>query len=93
MYDAGFLIMAFLLIGMAGGWAAWLVYGKRQEMSWMELFFVGMLGSFVGGLLVNLLAGNGVKLEMTGLVGSFVGALIVLPIFAAITGKRRSETE
>lgn len=86
IYDAGFLIMAFLLIGMASGWVAWLAYGKRHEMSGMELFFVGILGSFVGGLLMSLIEGNGFAIQMSGLVGSVVGALIVLPIFTAVRG-------
>lgn len=86
IYDAGFLIMAFLLIGMASGWAAWIAYGKRHEMSGLELFFVGILGSFVGGLLMSLIGGNGFALQMTGFVGSIVGALIVLPIFVAVRG-------
>jgi uncharacterized membrane protein YeaQ/YmgE (transglycosylase-associated protein family) len=82
MVGAGFMIIGFLLIGMASGWAAWLIYGRRQDMSWLELFFVGILGSFVGGTLLSWLMGYGLELQMTGFIGSIIGALIVLPIYA-----------
>ena len=87
MVGAGFMIMGFLLIGMAAGWAAWLIYGKRYEMSSLELFFVGILGSFVGGTLTHLIAGEGLDISMSGFIGSIIGAIIVLPIFAFIRSK------
>jgi uncharacterized membrane protein YeaQ/YmgE (transglycosylase-associated protein family) len=37
----------------------------------------GLIGSFLGGLLVSLLAGDGLRLRPSGIIGSLVGALIV----------------
>ncbi len=84
MVGAGFMIIGFLVIGMAAGWLAWIIWGKRYEMSGGELFMIGIGGSFVGGALINLLAGNGLEFNITGLIGSAVGAIIVLPIYALI---------
>jgi uncharacterized membrane protein YeaQ/YmgE (transglycosylase-associated protein family) len=51
----------------------------------------GLVGSFVGGLLASLIAGDGLKLRPSGFIGSFVGALIVLGIWSAVSpGRRRS---
>lgn len=37
----------------------------------------GIAGSFVGGLLSSLLAGDGLALKPSGIIGSLVGAVIV----------------
>ena len=37
----------------------------------------GLVGSFVGGLLASLLAGDGIELRASGIIGSLIGALIV----------------
>ena len=37
----------------------------------------GLIGSFVGGLLGSLLAGDGLELRPSGIIGSLVGATIV----------------
>jgi uncharacterized membrane protein YeaQ/YmgE (transglycosylase-associated protein family) len=36
-----------------------------------------MVGSFVGGLLVSLLSGDGLDLRPSGIIGSIVGAILV----------------
>jgi uncharacterized membrane protein YeaQ/YmgE (transglycosylase-associated protein family) len=47
-----------------------------------------VIGSFVGGLLFSLIAGDGIELRMTGLIGSIVGAIVVLAIVRAVRGGR-----
>ena len=37
----------------------------------------GLLGSFVGGLLISLLSGDGLDLAPSGLIGSVAGAVLV----------------
>jgi uncharacterized membrane protein YeaQ/YmgE (transglycosylase-associated protein family) len=41
----------------------------------------GIGGSFVGGLIASLLAGDGLALRPSGIIGSLVGALIVTLIW------------
>ncbi len=72
------LIIGLVLFGMLVGAAAQLVLGKsRKGIDWAMAFVAGLAGSFVGGLLVSLLVGDGLALRPSGLIGSFVGALIV----------------
>jgi uncharacterized membrane protein YeaQ/YmgE (transglycosylase-associated protein family) len=41
----------------------------------------GLVGSFVGGLLISLIAGDGIELRASGIIGSLVGAVIVTAIW------------
>ncbi len=72
------LILALILFGMIAGAAAQLLLGKPAGgIDWSLAFGAGLVGSFVGGLLFSLLAGDGVELRASGLIGSIVGAVIV----------------
>jgi uncharacterized membrane protein YeaQ/YmgE (transglycosylase-associated protein family) len=72
------LILGLILFGMLVGWLAQIVLGRRSaQVDWMMALVAGLVGSFVGGLLVSLLAGDGLALRPSGLIGSFVGAVIV----------------
>ena len=71
------LILAILALGMLIGWLAQLALGMGTKPNAQSLI-AGLVGSFVGGLIVSLLAGDGLKLRPSGLIGSFLGAVIVL---------------
>jgi uncharacterized membrane protein YeaQ/YmgE (transglycosylase-associated protein family) len=75
------IILAFIVIALVAGSVANFVWGKgRGYLPW-ELFVVGIVGSFVGGLIFSLVAGEGLEIRTTGLIGSILGALVVLPIY------------
>ena len=77
-YAPGMLILAIILFGMIAGAAAQLLLGKPvRGIDWPLAFGAGLIGSFVGGLLISLLAGDGVDLKPSGLIGSILGAVIV----------------
>jgi uncharacterized membrane protein YeaQ/YmgE (transglycosylase-associated protein family) len=48
----------------------------------------GLAGSFVGGLLFNLLTGDGIDLAPSGLIGSLIGAVIVTAIWQWVRSRR-----
>ena len=76
------LILAILAFGMGIGWLAQLVLGKGgRQTDWAMALVAGLVGSFVGGLLVSLLAGDGLAIRPSGILGSFVGALIITVIW------------
>lgn len=71
------LIIGLILFGMLVGAAAQLILGKRGGIDWPTAFASGLAGSFVGGLLSSLIAGDGLEIRPSGLIGSIVGAVIV----------------
>lgn len=83
------LIIAIILFGMLVGAAAQLILGRSDaRIDWPMAFGSGLLGSFVGGLLISLLAGDGLALRPSGIIGSLVGAVLVTLAWRA-WGKRR----
>jgi uncharacterized membrane protein YeaQ/YmgE (transglycosylase-associated protein family) len=76
-----FLILALVLIPLVAGFVANLVVGKNKGFQNWELFVAGIIGSFVGGLLLNLLINGDLEISISGLLGSIVGAIIVLAVW------------
>ena len=63
---------------MIVGAVAQLVLGRSAKgIDWGMAFAAGLLGSFVGGLLISLISGDGLELRPSGIIGSLVGALLV----------------
>jgi uncharacterized membrane protein YeaQ/YmgE (transglycosylase-associated protein family) len=72
------LILAIILFGMVVGAGAQLILGRgRAGVDWTMAIVAGLVGSFIGGLLISLLSGDGLELEASGLIGSLVGAVVV----------------
>jgi uncharacterized membrane protein YeaQ/YmgE (transglycosylase-associated protein family) len=76
-----FFILALVVIPLAAGYIANFVVAKGKGFEPWELFVAGIIGSFVGGLLFNLITGDGLELTITGLVGSTLGAIVVLAVW------------
>ncbi|MDL9937202.1 GlsB/YeaQ/YmgE family stress response membrane protein [Gordonia sp. ABSL1-1] len=72
------LIIAIILFGMLIGAAAQLILGSGTKgIDWSLAIVAGLIGSFVGGLLISLISGDGIDFKPSGIIGSIVGALIV----------------
>ena len=72
------LLLAIIAFGILAGAVAQLILGTGlYRIDWGEALVAGLVGSFVGGMLASLLAGDGVRLRPSGLIGSIVGAVVV----------------
>ncbi|MDN5767105.1 MAG: GlsB/YeaQ/YmgE family stress response membrane protein [Humibacillus sp.] len=72
------LLIGLILFGMLVGAAAQLILGKGSKgVDWTMAIVAGLVGSFVGGLLSSLLAGDGLAFKPSGIIGSIVGAVLV----------------
>lgn len=72
------LILAIIVFGMFVGWLAQLLLGANsRSIDWGMALIAGIGGSFVGGLLASLIAGDGLAIRPSGLIGSLVGAVVV----------------
>ncbi len=80
------LILGILVFGMLVGWLGQLVLGMGTRPNAQSLI-AGLVGSFVGGTISSLVAGDGFKIAPSGLIGSFVGAVIVLLIWRAVDSR------
>ena len=71
--------MGIIVFGMVIGALAQLIVGGKNmwNIDWGLAIVAGLVGSFVGGLLISLLAGDGLNFRPSGIIGSLVGALIV----------------
>ena len=82
------MILLFILVwGMFAGWIAHLLLARNEAVNWAELLVAGLAGSFVGGLLISLLSGDGLALRPSGIIGSVVGAVVLLAAWRSIRGR------
>lgn len=84
-----YLILALLAIALASGWIAQLIVGRSHgRTDWTQALIAGFIGSFVGGLLASLIAGDGLDFRPSGLIGSIIGAVIVTAVWGLIRGRQ-----
>ena len=85
------LILGIILFGMIIGAGAQLILGRDGGgIDWTLAIVAGLVGSFVGGLLISLLAGDGIHLRASGIIGSLVGALVITAGWRWYAGRSKS---
>lgn len=76
------LVLAVIVLGLFAGWLAHIILGRgARPTDWGQLLVAGLVGSFVGGVLISFIAGDGLALRPSGLIGSVIGAVVVLAIW------------
>jgi uncharacterized membrane protein YeaQ/YmgE (transglycosylase-associated protein family) len=84
------LLLAILGLGLFAGAVAQLVLGTGvNDINWTEAIVAGLVGSFVGGLLASLIAGDGIQLRPSGIIGSIIGAIVVSAVYGWYRSRRR----
>jgi uncharacterized membrane protein YeaQ/YmgE (transglycosylase-associated protein family) len=87
-------ILIFIVIGMVAGWAASLLVRRDMHPTdWGVLFIIGVAGSLIAGILVNLLLGDGFKVRPGGVIGSIVVSCLLLWMYTRVQnrgGRRQS---
>jgi len=87
-------LLYLLIVGLAAGWFAWVVFGKSKMLSkggkpnWSLLLALGVAGSFVGGLAVSFLVGDGLTLRPSGMLASVLGAIVAAAAYQWFAGRR-----
>jgi uncharacterized membrane protein YeaQ/YmgE (transglycosylase-associated protein family) len=82
----GFII-TLIVVGLIAGALARLVIPGRQNLSIPMTILLGIIGSFVGGFLGNLIFHGRISLDTSGIIGSVIGAIIVLLIYIRVRGR------
>lgn len=86
-------IIAFLVIGLLAGLIARAILPGNQSMGLLATTLLGIVGSFVGGLIGSLLRRDGrlFDLHPSGLLMSVLGAVVVM-LVVGMAGRRRRVT-
>ena len=84
------LLLAIVGLGLFAGAVAQLVLGTGvYDINWGEAIVAGLVGSFVGGLLASIIAGDGIQLRPSGIIGSIIGAIVVSGVYGWYRSRRR----
>ena len=84
------LLLAIVGLGLFAGAVAQLVLGTGvYDINWGEAIVAGLVGSFVGGLLASIIAGDGIQLRPSGIIGSIIGAIVVSALYGWYRSRRR----
>jgi uncharacterized membrane protein YeaQ/YmgE (transglycosylase-associated protein family) len=84
----GFII-TLIIVGLIAGALARLIVPGRQNISIPMTILLGIIGSFVGGFLAQLIFHKGGSyLQASGIIGSVIGAIIVLLVYLRVTRGR-----
>ena len=74
-------LLVFLIFGFFVGLLARAVLPGRQNMGLIMTTVLGAIGSFLGGLLGNMISGTPMgEVHPAGWIGSIIGAVIVLGV-------------
>jgi uncharacterized membrane protein YeaQ/YmgE (transglycosylase-associated protein family) len=85
-------VVSLLVVGFVIGAIARFLLPGPDPMGCLATALVGVVGSFLGGLLADLLfdhPGRGATLHPTGLIGSLAGAMIILVVLRLLRGNGR----
>ena len=86
----GFLI-GLVIVGLIAGLLARALVPGDDSMGIGATILLGIVGSFVGGFLVDVLFRSDAEdrgLSPAGIIGSIVGAIVVLLIYNAMADRR-----
>jgi uncharacterized membrane protein YeaQ/YmgE (transglycosylase-associated protein family) len=78
-------ILLWIILGAVAGWLASLVMGRDAEMGAIANIVVGILGAFVGGLLMNLFGEPGTTgFNLYSVIVAFLGAVALLFLYGLV---------
>ena len=72
------MVLWWIVVGLAVGAVARVLVPGRDRMGCLGTIILGVVGSFVGGFLWELIQFHRVELRPIGFIGSVIGAVVVL---------------
>ena len=83
-------IVLWIVLGGLAGWIASMIMGRNAQMGILANIIVGIIGAFLGGLLMNLIGTSGVTgFNIWSLLVAILGAVILLFIVGMVRGGGR----
>ena len=88
--EEGAGIITWIVVGLIGGFLASKVVNKTGEGMLRDIL-LGIVGGIVGGIVFRTFGGHGVTgFNLWSILVAFIGAIVVLVLYHAIVGSRRS---
>ena len=87
-------IIVLLIVGLIAGALARLLVPGRDPMGLLATIALGVIGSYIGGFLQNLVEFHTVSVSQfhpTGIIGSVIGAIVLL-LLLRLTGHERGHS-
>jgi uncharacterized membrane protein YeaQ/YmgE (transglycosylase-associated protein family) len=84
-------LISWIIFGALAGWVASMLVGTSARQGCLMNVIVGVVGAFIGGLIVEVLTGSGVSFDWNW--RSFAVAVLGAVLLLALTGwgqRRRS---
>ena len=84
-------ILGLIIVGLIAGFLARAIVPGNDSMGIGATILLGIVGSFVGGLLGYLLFGKDISegaLQPSGIIGSILGAILALVVYRMANGRR-----
>jgi uncharacterized membrane protein YeaQ/YmgE (transglycosylase-associated protein family) len=85
-------LISWIIFGALAGWVASMLVGTSARQGCLMNVIVGVVGAFIGGLIVEVLTGSGVSFDWNW--RSFAVAVLGAVLLLALTGwgqRRRSQ--
>jgi uncharacterized membrane protein YeaQ/YmgE (transglycosylase-associated protein family) len=77
-------IVSWIIIGGIAGWIASIITGTNERVSGFMNVVVGIIGAFIGGLVLQLLgAGSPSGFNLASLLTAILGSVILLSLVRA----------
>ncbi|MDL2252611.1 GlsB/YeaQ/YmgE family stress response membrane protein [Ruminococcaceae bacterium OttesenSCG-928-I18] len=79
-------LLSWIIVGALAGWLASKIMNTDKQMGCLTNIIVGIIGAFVGGLIVGLLGGTGVTgFNLWSIFVALLGSVILLWIVKKVS--------
>lgn len=84
-------LLSWIVFGALAGWVASMIAGTNRRQGCLTDIVVGIVGAFLGGLIMELVTGAGVRFHFSfqSFAVAVLGAVILLVITGATRRRRR----
>jgi uncharacterized membrane protein YeaQ/YmgE (transglycosylase-associated protein family) len=81
-------IIAWIILGALAGWIASMIMGTDARQGALANIVVGIIGAFIGGIVMRFFGQSGVSgFNLYSVVVAVVGACIALGVYRALSGR------
>jgi uncharacterized membrane protein YeaQ/YmgE (transglycosylase-associated protein family) len=75
-------IIVWLIFGALAGWIASMIMGTDARQGWLANIVVGIVGAFIGGMIMNLFGAPGVQgFDLYSILVAIAGAAVLLFLY------------